>query len=177
MRQVKAFMKAKKWVCSKKCECLTINMWRCADLQNGEEFCGCGKSKSSLPNYVKTLEDEFGQYWIRFFNEDEEQNNTILVDTDPETGKLRTNVWDFLAIEDEDARTFWRWTWESLDVEAVEKLFWKDEGKTWVWHFTPEAMAQFNALINNPTEEQAQVLIGWLENKAADESPIVIFDE
>lgn len=42
MRQLKAFMKAKKWVCSKKCECLTINMWRCADLQNWNEFCGCG---------------------------------------------------------------------------------------------------------------------------------------
>ena len=41
-RQLKAFLKAKKWVCSKKCECLTINMWRCADLQNWNEFCGCG---------------------------------------------------------------------------------------------------------------------------------------
>lgn len=47
MRQLKAFMKAKKWVCSKKCECLTINMWRCADLQNDYEFCGCDEGKSA----------------------------------------------------------------------------------------------------------------------------------
>lgn len=47
MRQLKAFMKAKKWVCSKKCECLTINMWRCADLQNDYEFCGCDETKTA----------------------------------------------------------------------------------------------------------------------------------
>ena len=42
-------------------------------------------------------------------------------------------------------------------------------------------MAQFNALINNPTEEQADSLREWLEDKASDEYdpphyPIVIFD-
>lgn len=41
-RALKQFMKAKRWICSNKCECLTINMRRCADLQNGYEFCGCG---------------------------------------------------------------------------------------------------------------------------------------
>lgn len=43
-------------------------------------------------------------------------------------------------------------------------------------------MAQFNALIDNPTEEQAQILREWLEDIASDKYdpphyPIVIFDE
>lgn len=59
MRQLKAFMKAKKWVCSKKCECLTINMWRCADLQNDYEFCGCeewGSTPEPTVVDVETIE-------------------------------------------------------------------------------------------------------------------------
>lgn len=44
-RTLKTFMKAKRGICSKKCECLTINMWRCMD-----EFCGCGDNNSNSVN-------------------------------------------------------------------------------------------------------------------------------
>lgn len=185
MRQLKAFMKAKRWICSKRCECLTINARRCADLQNGEEFCGCGESKTSLPNKFKVRENSEDLFLTSFFNEDVEQDNTISIESDPysETWDFFLRVWNFLFIEDEDTRVLWRETRESLDAEAVEKLLGRyDEGTTWVWQFTPEAIAQFNAFVNNPTEEQAQILKDWLEDKASDEYdpphyPIVIFEE
>ena len=171
-RSLKTFLKAKRWICSKRCECLTINARRCADLQEGNEFCGCGESKLSLPNYVRV---EDGR--IHFFNENEDQNNDITVEMDTELGIWELVVGEFLAIENEEARALWVWTWENLDGEAGRTLFGMDEGREWTWHFTPEAMAQFNALINNPTEAQAQILTNWLENKASNEQLIVVFDE
>lgn len=174
MRQLKTFMRNRKkeMLACGPCECRTLQCWRYAN-----ENCGCGESKSSLPNYVRVE----GGNWIRFFNEDEDQYNdiTIEVDTDTETPSLRVVVWEFGIIEDEDAKALWLGMRESLDGEAVMKLFGisMEEGTTWVWHFTPEAMAQFNALINNPTEEQAQILKDWLEDKASNEQLIVVFNE
>ena len=173
MRALKTFMRNRKaemlW-CGP-CECRTLQCWRYAN-----ENCGCGEGKSSLPNYVRTLEDESGQYWIRLFNENMEQNNNLKIEEDTDTGGIRLVVWEFLLIKDENTRILWYWMRDSMGAEVVEKLFWRDGGNTWVWHFTPEAMAQFNALINNPTEEQADILKEWLEDRASDESPIVIFD-
>ena len=181
MRQLKTMLRARKaqmlW-CGP-CECLTLKCWR-----ENDEYCNCGESKTSLPNKFKVRENSEDLFLTSFFNEDVEQDNTISIESDPysETWDFFLRVWNFLIIEDEDTRVLWRETRESLDAEAVEKLLGRyDEGNTWVWHFTPEAMAQFNALINNPTEEQADSLREWLEDKASDEYdpphyPIVIFD-
>jgi len=139
---------------------------------------------SWLPNYVKVEVGDWEWYSIQFFNEDDEQWNSIdiEVDTDTEEGWYRIAVWTFGIIENEDARFLWLNMWENLDAEVVMKLFGIDEGKWWAWQFTSEAMAQFNAFINNPTEEQIAILKDWLEDKASDEyypphHPIVIFNE
>lgn len=169
MRALKTFLRNRKaemlW-CGP-CECRTLQCWRYAN-----ENCGCGENKSWLPNYVSVD----GQI-IYFFNEDEEQNNVARFEMDTELGTWKFVVGEFLIIKDEDTRTLWLGTWDNMEPEVVQKLFEWEEGKEWVWHFTPEAMAQFNALIDNPTEEQAQILKDWLEDKASDESPIVVFDE
>lgn len=178
-RQLKTFLRNRKaemlW-CGP-CECRTLQCWRYAN-----ENCGCGESKPSLPNKFKVRENSENLFLTSLFNEDVEQDNTISVETDGEVGGIQTVVGEFLIIEDEDTNALWREVWEAIDGEAVEKLFGRyDEGNTWVWHITSEAMAQFNALINNPTEEQAQILREWIEDKASDEYdpphyPIVIFD-
>lgn len=54
-RSLKTFLKAKRWICSKESACLTINMWRCADLQDGNEFCGCGWTWNGFSNIQVTL--------------------------------------------------------------------------------------------------------------------------
>lgn len=179
MRQLKTFMRNRKkeMLACGPCECRTLQCWRYAN-----ENCGCGESKSSLPNYVRVEGDVISGGLIQFFNEDDEQWNAITIEIDIETGDEKVVLWDFLIIENEDARALWRWMREDLDAEAVAKLFGIDEGKTWIWGFTPEAMAQFNAFVNNPTEEQAQILKDWLEDSVSDEydpprHPIVIFDE
>lgn len=133
---------------------------------------------SWLPNYVEVEGDTtFGGY-IQFFNEydSDEQHNEISVeiDTDTEEGGYRMVVWAFEIIEDENARALWINIWESLDWEQIAKLFGMDKGKTWVWQFISEAMTQFNALINNPTEEQATILKDWLESR---DSAIVILED
>ena len=87
MRQLKAFLKAKKWICSKECACLTINMWRCADLQNGEEFCGC---------WDATMWD-IHSYATKWFS----------------TSEILDNVADADAVI-EDANTIINWAWEEL---------------------------------------------------------------
>lgn len=178
MRQLKTFMRNRKkeMLACGPCECRTLQCWRYAN-----ENCGCGESKISLPNKFKVRENSENLFLTSLFNEDVEQDNTISIEVDEETGGMKTVVGEFLIIEDEDTKALWHWVWENLDAEAIEKLFGRyDEGNTWVWHITSEAMAQFNALINNPTEEQADSLREWLEDKVSDEYdppryPIVIF--
>lgn len=179
MRQLKTMLRARKaqmlW-CGD-CECRTLLARKCAN-----ENCNCGENKSWLPNYVRLEGNSETGGLIQFFNESDEQSNAITLEIDTDTGGVMVSVWEFGIIEDEGARALWVSTWESLDAEAVAKLFGMDENKEWVWHFTSEAMAQFNAFVNNPTEEQAQILRERLEDKASDEYdpphyPIVIFDE
>lgn len=179
MRQIKNYLRSKRtmWNCQEPV-CATLNAWKCMN-----ELCGCGESKASLPNKFKVRENSENLFLTSFFNEDVEQDNTISIETDEETWDSFLVVWEFLIIENEDARALWHGTWESIDWPAVEKLLGRyDEGNTWVWQFTPEAIAQFNAFINNPTEEQANILKDWLEDSVSDEYdpphyPIVIFDE
>lgn len=180
MRQLKQMLRARKaqMLACGPCECRTLQCWRYAN-----ENCGCGESGTSLPNNFIVRENSEDLFLTSFFNEDVEQDNTISIETDEETWDSFLRVWDFLIIEDEDKNMLWRWTWESMDAIAVEKLLGRyDEGNTWVWQFTPEAIAQFNAFINNPTEEQADILRSWLEDSVSDEYdpphyPIVIFSE
>ena len=94
MRQLKAFMKAKKWVCSKKCACLTINMWRCADLQNGEEFCGCWGTGNNAPSPEPTPGFEPETLYFISYGDEEWTNEYARwsVETTSETRSKKTKV-------------------------------------------------------------------------------------
>ena len=45
-RLVKEWMKAKKWICSSDCECLTITGWKC---YAEEHLCNCGWGSAPVP--------------------------------------------------------------------------------------------------------------------------------
>ena len=66
MRALKTFMRNRKkeMLACGPCECRTLQCWRYAN-----ENCGCGESKSSLPNYVEVEGDTTYGGYIQFFNE------------------------------------------------------------------------------------------------------------
>lgn len=156
MRQLKAFMKAKKWVCSKKCECLTINMWRCADLQNGEEFCGCGDAATSgIGNkvYIELVDSKSSK--MRYFTNWKSWEDYIL---NSPSGMELYGIFDsaqgqVLA--------------EILDSDYL-MLFtmgkWWAAPTTWaVWTIDADAMVLIRKVFEDPSEENKQELTSFLQ--------------
>lgn len=172
MREIKNFMKSKSsWRCGNCKECLTPAQRRCND-----ELCWCwGNGWGGFSNKVSIWWSQWDRWagvgpskWVYLFWTYDPENpldNTVSRQTDVETGDDRIVVWEFECIENEEARAMFREMIESLDSECVANLFrWNEnDDRVRSWTLTPGAMAKFNALIANPTEESYAKLKTWLE--------------
>lgn len=156
--------------CSYRC-----NMW-----------CNCKKptKKEPTPEPSSFENKVFGQYdpitenyLMTLFSNNIDEDNTINieVDTETETGDFRVVIWEFWFIKNEEVNGLWREMRESLDTENVKTLFnaVELEGTNIIpGEFTGAAMAQFNAFLNNPTEEQTEMLKAFLEGE--EEPPVIV---
>lgn len=139
------------------------NIWRC--------WGPIKKKEKKLENKVWRETWEGVVLWfLTFFSNDPDLDNTISIeeDQDTETWEIKIVVGGFYSIEDEDARALWREMRESLDAEHVLGLFNFNDVRRWpqMWGiFLPDALAQFNTFINNPTEEQINALKAFLEEQ------------
>ena len=180
MRQIKKFMEAKRpmWNCNE-CKCVTIQCWK-----ENDAFCGCGESAwpsfsnktSYTPIYFPYyLGGEYQTYLNKKFMLFWSQQAFVEIDTDPETWDSMVSVWvDGLWLQYEDAVRLQN-MFEDLDTGCIEKLFEvEDETTPASWTFTSEAMAQFNARLANPTEEQTEILKSYLEAKCLDEGGSIV---
>lgn len=162
MRQLKQFLRAKKWICSNECKCITINMWRCADLQWGDEFCGCGGWGSSLPplnNTIEATSESTGDLFDR-----DEGWISLTIEIDGETGDGRVVVEPEWIFEDE------RYVSESINLwnEIFESMP-RESALTMIQDYTEFPSDVFEVLENfyeNPTEANceaaAEVLGNWI---------------
>lgn len=173
MRQLKTFMRNRKkeMLACGPCECRTLQCWRYAN-----ENCGCGENSN---NRFFAFNGEGENKTFFFFNMNLDEDNTINIEVDPdaETGDSKVVIWEFWAIKNEEARALWIGMWEDLDAECVETLLGGSESSSWSWRFKAETMAQFNAFINNPTEEQMGALRGRLEHQCWDDEPSPIIEK
>lgn len=157
MRQLKAFMKAKKWVCSKKCECLTINMWRCADLQNGEEFCGCGDAATSgIGNkvYVELVDTASNSSKIRYFTNWKSWEDYIL--NSPSGMEL------YGIFNSAGGQVLEEIVGDYLLLFTMGK--WWNSPTTWqVWTIDADVMVLVRKVFEDPSEENKQELTNFLQ--------------
>ena len=129
-------------------------MWRCADLQWGDEFCGCGEWGSPLPplhNIIKAT----GENWMVTFGENDTTNFIgIEIETDPETGDSRVFVYPYWIFADERYVRDWVSVWEDIFVTMD-----REGVATVIYNYSKRPSKIFEALnevYKNPTDENIQ---------------------